>query len=66
MGFSALRVIPYVPISLGNVEDVLRFLKDIYNNIDRRVSKEELIASLAEILPEFKHLERGKNLDERF
>jgi FlaA1/EpsC-like NDP-sugar epimerase len=65
LGFSALRAIPYVPLSSGNVEEVIHFLGDIYDRIDRHVSKEEIIASLSKILPEFRHLERGKNLDDR-
>jgi FlaA1/EpsC-like NDP-sugar epimerase len=65
IGFSSLRAIHYVSIPPKKVEEAIRFFDDIKKNIDRKISKKEIIVFLSDILPEFRHLETGRNLDDR-
>lgn len=59
-----LAVVPMPPLP-GRVEEFLDTLESWIVDSQRRTTKEEVLAEMAKVLSQFRHVETGKRLDER-
>jgi len=64
-GMVNLWGVPYGPAPAGAVARFLAEAEQLVGQSDRAVSKEQIVATISTVVPEFHHLERGKNLDAR-
>jgi len=65
-GFSALRAIPYAAAESGDLAGLLEWFEEIVSRPELPVSKQEMVRQISLCLPEFRHIETGKKLDDRF
>jgi FlaA1/EpsC-like NDP-sugar epimerase len=65
IGMSRLLAVPYQPRSHGTVAAFLTKIEELLTGVGRRVEKRDIVRRLSMVVPELKHIERGKSLDER-
>jgi len=63
-GFAALNAVKYVPAPLP-LEPALAFLDEIASSSSMKLDKSGIARHIASVVPGFKHVETGRNLDDR-
>jgi len=63
-GFAALSAVQYVPAPLP-LEPALAFLDEIASSASMQLDKSEIARHVASVVPGFRHVETGRNLDDR-
>jgi hypothetical protein len=62
--FTALSAVRYVPAPVP-LEPALAFLDEIASTASMRLEKSDIARHVASVVPGFKHVETGRNLDDR-
>jgi FlaA1/EpsC-like NDP-sugar epimerase len=62
--FKALRGVPYRSVPPATLEDVVARLSDLIHDASKVIGKTEIVSIIAKTIPEFKHVETGKSLDQ--
>lgn len=65
IGMSNLLGVSYRPASTGSIADFLDQIEGYISEIRLTVSKDDIVNAIAAVIPEFRHIESGRNLDER-
>lgn len=65
IGMKNLLAIPYQPCLEGAIKQLLNELTVVINNPTLTVFKEDLVQLISSVVPQFHHMETGKNLDQR-
>lgn len=65
LGMSGLLGIKHVPVSQGKLPTFLKKVEKLLENPEMSVTKKELIKWMRVVVPNLKHVETGKNLDQR-
>jgi FlaA1/EpsC-like NDP-sugar epimerase len=65
IGMRRLEAVPYSAAPEGVLPRILCRAEQLVSDPKARVSKEAIVAILAEAVPEFRHVETGKSLDAR-
>jgi transcriptional regulator NrdR family protein len=62
--YKALGVVKNAPQK--SHDDIRKMIEKLESALNKQnVKKEEIVTAMAEFLPNFKHIETGKNLDQR-
>lgn len=64
LGFEAVRGVGYVPAPPGSVERLLTLLDDVLQG-EAPFDRTSVLAQIAASVPHFRHIETGRNLDQR-
>jgi FlaA1/EpsC-like NDP-sugar epimerase len=62
--FAALSALRYVPAPMP-IEPVLAFLEQVATDASRPLEKSDIARHVASVVPGFRHIETGRNLDDR-
>ncbi|MBN2569751.1 MAG: polysaccharide biosynthesis protein [Deltaproteobacteria bacterium] len=65
IGFRHLMGVEYKSVAKGMISDIVNYLELVVSSNKDAVSKEHLVEAISKVLPEFKHIETGINLDQR-
>ena len=65
VGFRQLMAVPYVPVRSGLMGAFLSRLDEMIGSPERPLLKEDLVAEIQKVLPEFQHAASLKALDQR-
>jgi FlaA1/EpsC-like NDP-sugar epimerase len=65
VGLLRLKAVAYLPSAPGSCRALLRRIEAAVQRPEIKVSKEQLVEWLAELVPQFHHRETGRGLDER-
>ncbi len=65
IGLPNLLAVNYQSCKTGSVKNFLSLLKQHLNDSDMEIKKDEIVKWIISVVPEFNHVETGKNLDSR-
>lgn len=65
IGMKSLLGVRYLPAPKGSLENAIREIQDLINSPRRNIKKDEIISLIATVVPHLRHVETGKNLDNR-
>jgi hypothetical protein len=65
VGLSSLLGILYVRADAGRLASLLERAGELVSNPDSSAGKEQVVGWLRDLIPEFRHGETGKTLDDR-
>ena len=65
IGLTTLSGVPYVPASPGSISHLLARVEQVVSHADVGVTKQEIDDWIRAVVPQFHHIETGKNLDGR-
>lgn len=65
IGLPNLLAVNYQSCKTGSVKKFLSLLKQHLNDSDMEIKKDEIVKWIISVVPEFHHVETGKNLDSR-
>jgi FlaA1/EpsC-like NDP-sugar epimerase len=64
-GMSRLLAVEHLPASETALEEFIVWMENAVLNPDHRLEKSEIASAVAQVLPEFRHLDRSAMLDQR-
>ena len=65
IGMLKLSGIIYQPYTKGIITEFLSIIEKYISNPQAKVSQEDVIANISDVVPEFKHIKSGMSLDDR-
>ena len=65
IGMDSLLGIQYLPAPQGTIRPVLKKLEDLISQVNTPETKENIVLLLSSVLPQMRHIETGKNLDDQ-
>lgn len=65
IGMQQLLAVHYVPPEKRSIEKLLNTVAELTSSVERSVSKGEIVKAMARVIPQLRHIETGKYLDER-
>jgi nucleoside-diphosphate-sugar epimerase len=65
LGYRQLLGVPYVPVMPGVTSEIVTYLESILSRVEPEIAKQDIVDAVSAVLHELRHVETGKNLDQR-